>query len=250
MQNAQKANVIASNTFQELERIILDTDIRIQLQPIVCLKSHEIVGYKALANGPEGSELERSEDLFSAATEHELNDELEYAALVTALDIQHTLPEGKFLSIQVGAGLFLSKLFREIANLCQHIADDIVFELNEQVPLIELAFLEKQIKTVQEMGYRVILDVTRHGASNMERAQKLKPSVIKLCLESATLISTDPNEREIFNNMIRELGGQTELQVDGIENSAQLLMLEGLSIHLGQGQLLSQTNTLGSVFSQ
>lgn len=50
---------------KELENIIRERKIRIVYQPIVNVKTGEIMGYEALTRGPEGSPLFSPVDLFS-----------------------------------------------------------------------------------------------------------------------------------------------------------------------------------------
>jgi EAL domain-containing protein (putative c-di-GMP-specific phosphodiesterase class I) len=205
MQSAQKANAVESNIHQVLEDIILSDSIRVQLQPIISVESGEVEGYKTIARGPENSELEGPDELLNYAKECGLNDELEYAILVKALSVQHELPEEHFLSIRIGSSLFLSKIFREITNLCQHIAPQIVFELTEHTPLVEMAFLEKQIKALHEVGYRIALNINDNSFSDLERAQKLKPSIIELCHATATRIASDKSELQRYATTLKEL---------------------------------------------
>lgn len=59
--------------------------LRTVFQPIVDLRSNEVVGYEALVRGPEGSELENPGALFKAAREAGLYVELDWACLAVAL---------------------------------------------------------------------------------------------------------------------------------------------------------------------
>jgi EAL domain-containing protein (putative c-di-GMP-specific phosphodiesterase class I) len=51
----------------ELRRILDHGLVRSVYQPIVDIDSEEVVGYEALARGPEGSTLERPDLLFATA---------------------------------------------------------------------------------------------------------------------------------------------------------------------------------------
>jgi EAL domain-containing protein (putative c-di-GMP-specific phosphodiesterase class I) len=242
MLNAQQTSTAQQTAHNEIQRIVLESDIQIQFQSITSLESNEIVGHKALPLGPVGSELESTYNLIAAAQEYGLNEELEYSVLVTALGFQHELPEGHFLSISIGSGLFLSKLFREITNLCQHISQHIVFELTEQVPLVELAFMKKRIKEVQEMGYRVTLDNT-NADLGYERVKKLRPSAVKVSLAKLEHITDNDVELAEFMRSIESLRRhQITIQAEGVKTRAQVSQLLDLGITLGQGDLSVPTN--------
>ena len=250
MQSAQKVSLSDQNIRQELERIILDNDVPVRLQPIVSLEKNEVVGYEAIARGPIGSPLEDAHYLLSAASKYGLNDELEYAALVSALNFQHELPAGHFLSINVGASLFLSKLFSEVTNLCQHIAHQIVFELTENVPFTELASIEGQIKALSGMGYRISLNNTDRGFSGIERARKLNPSIIKLRLSTVVSMTSHKAEQERLSSILNKLkADQIRLQVDDINQPEHRSQLATLGITLGQGYLFGKPSSLTDVLN-
>jgi EAL domain-containing protein (putative c-di-GMP-specific phosphodiesterase class I) len=59
--------------------------LRSVFQPIVDLRSNEVVGYEALVRGPEGSALENPGALFKAAGDAGLEVELDWACLAVAL---------------------------------------------------------------------------------------------------------------------------------------------------------------------
>jgi EAL domain-containing protein (putative c-di-GMP-specific phosphodiesterase class I) len=60
--------------------------LRCLYQPIVDRRSGEIVGYEALARGPEGDALERPDVLFAAAREEGLLAELDWLCRAMAFD--------------------------------------------------------------------------------------------------------------------------------------------------------------------
>jgi EAL domain-containing protein (putative c-di-GMP-specific phosphodiesterase class I) len=70
-----------SSVSEIIERRLLRT----VFQPIVDLRSNEVVGYEALVRGPEGSALENPGALFKAAGEAGLDVELDWACLAVAL---------------------------------------------------------------------------------------------------------------------------------------------------------------------
>jgi sensor c-di-GMP phosphodiesterase-like protein len=56
---------------QELDKIIERKLIRTLFQPIVDLRTGNVLGYEALSRGPKGSPLETAPKLFTAATEYD-----------------------------------------------------------------------------------------------------------------------------------------------------------------------------------
>jgi EAL domain-containing protein (putative c-di-GMP-specific phosphodiesterase class I) len=235
MQSTQHINNPNENMRNEIQRTILESDISIDLQPIVSLKSNDVIGYKVYPKGPAGTALESTSNLVSIAQDYELSDELEYATLTQALGIQHELPQGHLLSINIGSNLFLSSLFREITNLCQHIAPYILFELTEHIPFVELAFVEKRIKEVQDMGYHIALNNTESVFSGYERAKKLKPSMIKFCYSTFKRMTDSSIKLDKFKETFNDLNANNiQLQITDITEQAQVSELLTLGFTLGQ----------------
>lgn len=55
---------------QELKEIIDKKNVRTVFQPIISMKTGEILGYEALSRGPKGSPLESPLELFAAAEKY------------------------------------------------------------------------------------------------------------------------------------------------------------------------------------
>lgn len=238
MQNVQQSSTVSQTTRDEIERIVLESDIGVKFHRVISLENNEIVGYKASPKGPLGSSLENTDTLTSVAQEHGLSDELEYATLVAALSFQHKLPDEHFLSIDIGANLFLSKLFREITNLCQHIAHQVVFELTEHIPHVELAFMEKRVKEIQEIGYRIALNSAENDGLDYERTKKLKPAIVKLDVEKLEHIAKSDAELLTLRSAMADLqANQIALHAEGVDNTDQASKLLELGITFGQGEL-------------
>lgn len=227
---------VHQRTYEELQRIVDERDLRVFVQSIVSLEDGQTVGYEALARAPIGSTLESAYALFSNASKYGLTDELEYTALTSALYIQHELPKGSFLAINVGPNLFLTKDFLELAHLCSGIAEHIVFELTEHVPFTEITLLERRIRELESIGYRVALDDTGCGFADIEMARVLRPCIVKLCIDLVERLTHNPDERARFKHIAQELkDNNVTLLGEGIESASQIDMLKALGVTLGQG---------------
>lgn len=71
----------------EFEQVLADRDVRIVFQPVLHLASGDVVGYEALARGPEGSPLATASALFAAAERTGRMVELDWVARANACRI-------------------------------------------------------------------------------------------------------------------------------------------------------------------
>jgi EAL domain-containing protein (putative c-di-GMP-specific phosphodiesterase class I) len=105
----------------ELERILEEGLVRSVYQPIADLDSGALVGYEALARGPEGSALERPDRLFAAAAVAGRTFELDWACRAAALkgalagDLQQPLS----LFINVEPSTLQAEMPAEITKLLE-----------------------------------------------------------------------------------------------------------------------------------
>lgn len=219
-----------------LNRILAGQGLRVHVQPLVNLDDGAVIGYEALTRGPEGSVLESADALFGFARETGRASELEYQALVSSLNVLHLLPEGCYLTLNVGPQLFSSKLFMELVNLCSYAADQIVFELTEHVPFTDIKALQARMDLVQSMGYRVALDDTGCGFANFELASALRPAIVKLCSTTVAFLLANAQEHQHFKTLFSDLmaDGMTIL-AEGIECAEDASQLKTLGVELGQG---------------
>ena len=160
-----------------LQAVITGQGLRTLLQPIVSLPSGALVGYEALSRGPAGSKLETANALFGTGERFNLTLELELACARQAATLVEKLPEGRWLSINLGLeALSTPGVVESLAR------PGIVLEITEHLPLDRAdayaAFFEK----ARSLGARLALDDIGCGFANMDAARAIRPNIAKLCI--------------------------------------------------------------------
>lgn len=115
---------LAPDAHAALRAVIAGQGLRTLLQPIVSLPSGELVGYEALSRGPVGSKLETANALFGAGERFNLTLELELACARQAAALAAKLPEGLWLSINLGLEALSTPGVVEIPGAAGHCPGD------------------------------------------------------------------------------------------------------------------------------
>jgi EAL domain-containing protein (putative c-di-GMP-specific phosphodiesterase class I) len=125
--------------YNELEEILNNKDIKAVFQPIVSLLDGNVVGYEALSRGPQGSILERPDDLFAAAEKFNKLWELEFLCRSKAFARVKGLAKDMMLFINVDPNIINDDRFKKGATLEMLAAQDfdlgnIILEITEKNP--------------------------------------------------------------------------------------------------------------------
>jgi diguanylate cyclase (GGDEF)-like protein/PAS domain S-box-containing protein len=223
----------------ELRRIIDARAIEPVFQPIVSLASDGIVGYEALARGPEGSPLHRPDQLFAAAQSSGLVTELDWlcraraveVALAAGLDRQAHL----FLNVEPSAvGTACPEPYAEIwargrAEL------DLVLEITERAVMSRPAELSRLVNEHRAAGRGIALDDLGADVRSLALLPLIEPDVIKLDLRLVQdRASADQSAIVAAVAAESERTGAAVL-AEGIETDEHLAIARSLGATLGQG---------------
>src|SRR5262245_3897940 len=118
----------------ELDRILDGGLIRPVYQPVVDLADERVVAYEALARGPEGSLLERPDQLFAAEREADRITELDWACCVAALSGAVDAGLRTTLLVNLEPSTISGRIPRHIASLLDHTRwpFDVIVEVTER----------------------------------------------------------------------------------------------------------------------
>ena len=224
---------------QQLQAIMADDNaLRTLLQPVVRMADRRIVGYEALSRGPQGSALERPDQLFGAAQACQQTVALELRCAQLAL--QRTagrLPQGQCLTLNFGPQALQHWAQQpDSLSLCGH--SNIVVELTEHLPLDEAQSLQTSLRHLRQQGVRLALDDTGCGFADLATAQALRPEIVKLCItvvQHATLGDAASQELRHTTEQLHAWGCQ--VLAEGVETEAQHTALSPYGIALAQGWL-------------
>ncbi|MCR3921744.1 MAG: EAL domain-containing protein [Firmicutes bacterium] len=208
--------------------------VRVVYQPILDMQSNNVLGYEALARGPNE---EKAQDMFYEANRIGLSRELEIQCMQKALA---NAPEGViFINIQPLTLLYLLNRLEPLPK-----AEHVVFELveTEEFPFDYKSEFVLSIKELQSRGYKFAIDDMASGFNRLELVQLLHPDYIKLDkpLTNGSFYSTVILKNVV--NMAKALKIKTIAEC--IETPKQLNMVKSLGVEYGQGFLLGKCFSL------
>jgi EAL domain-containing protein (putative c-di-GMP-specific phosphodiesterase class I) len=215
----------------------------IGFQPVVELRSRDVVGYEALTRGPSGTALEDPQSLFAAARGAGRLDELDWlcqkAALRAALDVGLRAPAVLFINMEPDTSGFMPLELR--ALYAQATAQmTVAVEVTERALTERPAALLGHVADMRALGCTIALDDVGTEVDSVAMMALLAPEVIKLDLgliESA-------GERQIAD-LISAVTAQAErsaatVLVERIETARQAELADALGARLAQGFLFGR----------
>lgn len=224
----------------DIRKIIYRNAVRILYQPIYDLKEESIVGYEALARGPEGSPVEGANRLFKAAKEEGLKEKLEMACFQNAVrEFRAKLNlNGKYLFLNLHPETFVNNC-NEILEILEGIYEKTVLEISEASS--EIRYVTGCLNRIKEAGVRVALDDIGAGDRSLSNLCELKADYLKIdrgIIQGLTKVKS--GDAEYYRLLLRYLVELAERKgarviAEGVETKNQLLetMMSGISLVQG-----------------
>ncbi len=236
---------VESDNVRELKEIIRNKTITSVFQPIVSLVNGSVVGYEALSRGPQGSQLERPDALFSAAADGELVWELEYLCRTKALEKAKGVIAAKMLFINVDPKIINDHRFQKglTKELLQGHTEtsNIIFEITEKTAISDYKSFCRILDNYRSQGYRIAVDDTGAGYSGLKTLAETRPHFIKVDMDLVRDIDKDGLKQAMIKALydISQITG-SQLIAEGIETRDELDTLISLGIPYGQGFYLAK----------
>jgi EAL domain-containing protein (putative c-di-GMP-specific phosphodiesterase class I) len=217
-------------------------------QPLVDLYTGEILGFEALARGPEGP-LQRPDQLFAAARAEgrlvELDRACRRAAVVAAYHAGLREPSTLFVNVEPEVvGLGLDDGEPEAARLPDGMR--LVVEVTERALTSRPADLLPMIERLRAQGIGIALDDVGVDRRSLALMPFLRPDVIKLDLR----LTQDPPSEEIaaVHNAVSAHAERTGASVvaEGIETEEHAERARAMGASVGQGWLYGRPCPLPS----
>ena len=232
----------------ELDSILANRLVRSVYQPIVELDSLRVVGWEALARGPEGSPLERPDRLFAAAARAGRTAELDWhcraaalrGALRAGLDAESTL----FVNVEPatpteGAPEWLG----ELADQAQQ-RFAVVMEVTERALTHRPAEMLTELAGYRSRGWGVALDDVEVDPRSLALMPFLRPDVIKLDMQFAHAGLTPANVGTAHAVAAEAEREGIHVLAEGIEVEAHAQVARALGATLGQGWLFGRPGAI------
>jgi diguanylate cyclase (GGDEF)-like protein/PAS domain S-box-containing protein len=238
-------------TRDEVARIIAERDITSLYQPIVDLRTGDLVGCEVLSRGPEGSPLFSAGALFGAATAAGLLAELDLVCRI--LGFARALEAGGdpglvFVNVEPGLGQNLS-MNSELAAILRSIPFQAVVELTERALTHQPARLLTYGDNVRDRGNLIAIDDLGADPHSLALVPLIKPDILKLDL--AVVQGTSPSAG-VTAAAAWEYADRTGAIVlaEGIETEQHLARAVALGATWGQGYLFARPGRFQDVTSR
>ena len=217
-----------------MQQMLADGAFTPVFQPIVDLRSSDVVGYETLTRFSDGTDAQTR---FAEATRVGMGLELEKATMAAALDAASGRLGDRWLSVNVSPQ-FLASGAPEPLMRGKDV--NIVLELTEHDPIDDYNDITR---AVRQFGADVRLSIDDAGAGYacLTHVLWLQPAFVKLDRGWVAGIDRDPARQALVAGLesFASRTGST-LIAEGVETEAELDTLRGLRVDLGQGYLLGR----------
>jgi EAL domain-containing protein (putative c-di-GMP-specific phosphodiesterase class I) len=236
----------AVRPYQEelLKDIIRRGDIKSVFQPIISLRDGSVLGYEALSRGPEGSELENPERMFTVAAQCGILWELELLCRTKALSVLSRFEPDCKIFLNVNPCVIEDKKFQQGFTkeyLKEYRIDprNIIFEITERSAIRNIRDFKKIIKSYRDQDYQIAIDDAGAGYSGLNLISDIYPHYLKLDMNLVRGIDKDTVRQALVRSLYEftRITG-TSLIAEGIETAAELQTLIDIGVHYGQGYLI------------
>ena len=223
----------------DVRRVLDEERFHCVFQPVVDLRSGQTVGCEALTRFD--VQPYRTPDLWFADAEAAgIGTELELAAIRRAAEDARALPPGTYVTLNVAPRTLVSAALREfVASLPADL--HVVLELTEHARVTDYGELQRALAFFRARGVRLAVDDAGAGFSSFQHILELRPDIIKLDRTLTTGVDGNPVRYALASALVTfasSLGAK--ICAEGIETSAELVALQQLGVHYGQGYFLAR----------
>jgi EAL domain-containing protein (putative c-di-GMP-specific phosphodiesterase class I) len=229
-----------------LDGVIAAGSLISAFQPIVDLRSLEIVGQEAFTRGPAGGLIEDAEALFALAAR------TGRASVFEAVCRRATLSVFRVARASAASVLFLKTtsalddptfasdgLAREVEELGLRTAD-VVVEVQERLAALDKQALRGAVRHLKSRGFRLAIDDMGAGYSSLQSVAEMEPDYLKFDMSLVRHLDRSPIKRSLLETVVRVSSSVgAPVIAEGIENAAELVAIREMGVPLGQGRLLS-----------
>ena len=167
-------------------------------------------------------------------------EELEAAALRTALAARATLPPNCFLTLNVSPELLPTESIRSVWRDEGSLAG-LVIELTEQTPIDSYVDLEPDLNQLRAAGALIAVDDAGAGYAGLRHLLALRPALIKIDRELIQDVDRDEAKRALIG-MLGSFASRVDAWIlaEGVEQVEELDALVSLGVPLVQGYCVAR----------
>lgn len=212
-------------------------------QPIVDLRTGEVVGHEALSRFPDAG-WRTPQEWFDLAHAHDLAIEFEAAAVRAALHAPER-PALPFVNLNISPKVLLTA--RDRIGLPDDLST-ITIEVTEDELVTEGRDLEIALHQLRARGARIAIDDAGAGYAGFAQLVRVRPDVIKLDRSLVEGVDTEPLKAAVVKAFVQFAeSARAIICAEGIETAEQLQTLTTLGADAGQGYLLGRPTAGGAV---
>lgn len=227
--------------------VIAHRKIRTLYQPIVRLEQGQpAFGFEALSRPLAREARKLGVHLFVAASRAELDGELDATCRALSLARRPRLEGDQRLFVNCLPQTFydeMGELERALEqwSTAELEPEQLVFELTESITRKQATRIMSNIRGLRRRGYQFALDDVGTGAANLQLLAELEPDFIKMDMSLTIGIASSARKRRLAMYLLElARSSDAELIAEGIEDPADLEVIEALGVELGQGFLLGE----------
>lgn len=242
------AVVRRTDPVSEIDRALAGNEFKPFLQPIVSLKTGEIVGCEVLARWvkADGSVetplrfIRQAEDSgrIVPLTHQLVSEALEQMRSWMNLKTHFKVAFNVFPGHLMSAG-FVSEIVT-LVDAAGVGRGQVVIELTERQELADLKAAAERIAELRDLGFRIAIDDAGTGHSGLSYLQRLGVNIVKIDKLFVDSIEFDHSARVIVDMLVRVAGelGMTTV-AEGVERAEQVAALKACGVDEIQGFLVS-----------
>jgi EAL domain-containing protein (putative c-di-GMP-specific phosphodiesterase class I) len=230
---------------QELERILSKAEVVTLFQPILDLRTFDVLGHEIFTHGPAGGFFEEAERLFLLAERTARVVELDRLCRSRALgSVRSHLSGGAKLFLNTSAASLQDPEvagdgFVKAVELQGLRHADVVLEITERVAVEERSVYRKVLHDLKQAGFGVAIDDVGAGHSSLKGLVDVEPDYLKFDVSLVRDIDQNPIKRSLLETVV-DLAARINARViaEGIEAESELATVRDMGVTLGQGRYL------------
>ncbi|MCL3862880.1 EAL domain-containing protein [Actinotalea sp. K2] len=242
---AASTAVTAARTVDE----VLDRrDVHMVFQPVLDLRSQEVVGYEALARGPVGSPWESPLNLFAAARERGRSAELDWVcrAAAFAAFLEAGMPASTSLFVNIESDSVTSVCPADLVGVVAQAESllRVFVEVNDRALVADPAGLLATVDRARGMGWGIALDDVGSSRAPLAVLPVVGADVVKIDLQLLAGCEEE-DAAAVVVGVLRhlELSGGS-LCVEGVQTQEDVEWALAMGASYGQGRYLAEVGPL------
>jgi diguanylate cyclase (GGDEF)-like protein len=213
-------------------------------QPIVSLRTGEIIGHESLLRGADGSGFSSAEEIFAWADGNFVREDVEILAQELAIErFAGAAPDGRLFLNVSPASLEAGHRSRLLDKLGQHGVQPkrIVIELTENAPTVDFEKTRDTLLHYRSLGFDIAIDDLGDGFASLRMWSELRPDYVKIDIHFVQGVSHNSLKLE-FVKAVQQLAACCHAKViaEGVEDARDLRVLRDLGVGFAQGYLIGR----------